>query len=76
MGKFYLSRIKYKKVYKTIHPDRMTIENYFLQLDILENKLAVNQYIIKPLIQIYEGNIDEAYKTFELACLFKEEIII
>jgi hypothetical protein len=51
----------HSKLYKTFYPNRMTIVNYFLPLDVLSNQQAVESYIIKPLIELYNGNILGTY---------------
>jgi hypothetical protein len=64
----------HSKLYKTFYPNRMTIVNYFLPLDVLSNQQAVESYIIKPLIELYNGNISKAYEFVKLVCLLKEEL--
>jgi hypothetical protein len=65
---------KHSKLYHTVHPNRMTIVNYFLPLDVLSNQQAVESYIIKPLIEIYNGNIAKAYEFIKSVCLTREEL--
>lgn len=52
----------------------MTIVNYFLPLDVLSNQQAVEIYIIKPLIEIYNGNVAKAYELIKSVCLIREEL--
>jgi hypothetical protein len=65
---------KHSKLYQTIHPNRMSIVNYFLPLDVLSNQQAVESYIIKPLIELYKGNTTEAYELIQSVCLTREEL--
>jgi len=64
----------FSKIYKSYYPGRMTLVNYFLPFDIITNQESVTAYILQPLVQMYEGEIGEAYEAIEGVCLTKEEL--
>jgi hypothetical protein len=64
----------YNKLYKTVHMNHISIVNYFLPLEVLADQESVSEYVIKPLLQIYKGNINKAYDSIKLVCLSKEEL--
>jgi hypothetical protein len=64
----------HNKLYKTVYPNHMTIVNYFLPFDVLSNQHDVESYIIKPLIEIYNGNTAKAYESIKSVCLTREEL--
>jgi hypothetical protein len=64
----------HSKLYKTVYPNRMTIVNYFLPLDVLSNQQAVESYIVKPLIELYKGNTTKAYEFIKSVCLTREKL--
>lgn len=66
--------LNYNNLYKTVHTGYISIVNYFLPLEVLADQEAVSKYIIKPLIQLHKGKIDEAYDCIRPVCLSREEL--
>jgi len=48
--------------------------NYFLPLDVLSDQQAVEKYIIKPLIELYNTNTSKAYEFIKSVSLSKEKL--
>ncbi|MFJ5714620.1 hypothetical protein [Neobacillus sp. NPDC093127] len=53
----------------------VTTTTYFLPIDILNNQEKVHQYIIKPLICLYKGQLDEAKNMISDIAIGLEEIV-
>ncbi|WP_394234186.1 hypothetical protein [Niallia oryzisoli] len=64
------------KLCKTNFKDTgVTTTTYFLPIDILNNQEKVDQYIIKPLICLYNGQLDEAKNMISDVAIGIEEIV-
>jgi hypothetical protein len=59
----------------TKYTDGVVTTTYFLPLDILNNQEKVNQYIIKPLISLYEGDLLKTNDMISNVAIGLDEII-
>ncbi|MEH7110683.1 hypothetical protein [Bacillus sp. JJ1764] len=63
------------KICTTTFIDGVITKSYFLPIEILNNQEKVHQYIIKPLISLHEGLIDEVYDMVIDVALGLEDIV-
>lgn len=64
------------KICRTVFADtEVTTTTYFLPIDILNNQEKVNQYIIKPLMCLYNGKLDEVKNMIADVAIGLEEIV-
>lgn len=62
------------KFYQTVY-DGLSIRNYLLPLERISDQQAIQKLIIGPLIQMYEGKIDEAYLMVKSEAKLLKEMI-
>lgn len=63
------------KLCTTTFTDGVIVKSYFLPIDILNNQEKVHKYIIKPLISLYEGQLDHAKNIISDVAIEMEEIV-
>ncbi len=62
------------KLCTTTFTDGVIVKSYFLPIEILNNQEKVHQYIIKPLISLYKGQLDNVKNMISDVAIGLEEI--